>query len=187
MARNYELVLMLDPEIADADRDKVVSDVRAQIESGGTLEQADNWGMRKMAYEIRQRNEADYRFFRFQGDNALLEGLDHNLKIVDAALRFRIFKVDPEAPTAAPPVSGSAGPGASERGAPEAPSAPPPSAPAPPAPAEAPAAPAEAPAAPEAPAEAPAAESPPEETPAESPPEVPEETPPAETPAPSQE
>jgi ribosomal protein S6 len=179
---------MLDPEVADADRDKVVSDVRAQIESGGTLEQADNWGMRKMAYEIRQRNEADYRFFRFQGDNALLEGLDHNLKIVDAALRFRIFKVDPEAPTAAPPVSGSAGPGASERGgAPEAPSAPPPSTPAPPAPAEAAATPAEAPAAPEAPAEAPAAETPPEEPPAESPPEAPEETPPAEAPAPSQE
>ena len=116
MARKYELVLMLDPEVDDAARDKVASDVRAQIESGGTLEQADNWGMRKMAYEIRQRNEADYRFFRFQGDNALLEGLDHNLKIVDAALRFRIFKVDPDAPTAPPPVSGPAG--ARARGAP---------------------------------------------------------------------
>jgi small subunit ribosomal protein S6 len=115
MARNYELILMLDPEVSDEDRAKVVDDVRKQIESGGTLEHAEDWGMRKMAYEINQRNEADYRFFRFVGDNALLEGLDHNLKIVDAALRFRVFKVDPDAPTTAPPVSGQGAPVPSDR------------------------------------------------------------------------
>ena len=49
-----------------------------------------------MAYEIKQRNEADYRFYRFQGEPELLERLDHNLKITDGVLRFRIFKVDPE-------------------------------------------------------------------------------------------
>ena len=106
MSRHYELVLMLDPAVSDADREKIADDVRKQIESGGTLDHADDWGMRKMAYEIRQRNEADYRFFRFQGDNKLLDGLNHNLKIVDGALRFRIFKVDPGAPTAPPPVTG---------------------------------------------------------------------------------
>ena len=51
--------------------------------------------MRKIAYEIRQRTEADYRFFRFQTESALLDELDHNLKITDGVLRFRIFKVDP--------------------------------------------------------------------------------------------
>ena len=59
--------------------------------------------MRKMAYEIKQRNEADYRFYRFQGEPELLERLDHNLKITDGVLRFRIFKVDPEAPANPPP------------------------------------------------------------------------------------
>ena len=107
MARHYELVLMLDPEVPDADRNKVVASVRAQIESGGTLDHSDSWGLRKMAYEIEQRTEADYRYFRFQGDNKLLESLDHNLKIVDGALRFRIFKVDPESPTTPPPTGGA--------------------------------------------------------------------------------
>ena len=59
--------------------------------------------MRKLAYEIKQRNEADYRFFRFQGEPQLLERLDHNLKITDGVLRFRIFKVDPDAPANPPP------------------------------------------------------------------------------------
>ena len=99
---------MLDPQASDDDREKVAGQVRSQIESGGTLDRADNWGMRQMAYEIRQRREADYRFFRFQGDKTLLDGLDHNLKIVDGALRFRIFRVEPDSPTAAPPAVGSA-------------------------------------------------------------------------------
>jgi small subunit ribosomal protein S6 len=105
MNRLYELVLMLDPEAADADRDRVADDVRKQIESSGKLEKADTWGMRKLAFEIRQRNEADYRYFRFEGEKELLERLDHNLKIAEGTLRFRIFKVDPDTPSNPPPVS----------------------------------------------------------------------------------
>ena len=73
-------------------------EARRQIEAGGTLKHENNWGLRKMAYEIEQRNEADYRWFRFEAPTELLEQLDHNLKIADGVLRFRIFKVDPERP-----------------------------------------------------------------------------------------
>jgi small subunit ribosomal protein S6 len=103
--RHYELVLMLDPEAADDARDQVAGDVRQQIEGAGTLDRADVWGMRKMAYEIKQRNEADYRYYRFQSEPGLLERLDHSLKITDGVLRFRIFKVDPDAPANPPPTS----------------------------------------------------------------------------------
>jgi small subunit ribosomal protein S6 len=119
--RHYELVLMLDPEAADDDRERLADDVRKQIEKDGTLDRADNWGMRKMAFEIRQRNEADYRYYRFQAETDLLRLLDHNLKIADGALRFRIFRVDPDAPTNPPPAvsdrpaGGGAGRGDRER------------------------------------------------------------------------
>jgi small subunit ribosomal protein S6 len=105
MSRHYELVLMLDPEAADKDRDRVADGVRKEIEKSGTLDQADDWGMRKLAYEIRQRNEADYRYYRFQAENELLQRLDHSLKIADGTLRFRIFRVDPDTTTDAPPVA----------------------------------------------------------------------------------
>jgi small subunit ribosomal protein S6 len=105
MNRHYELVLMLDPEAADDDRERLADDVRKQIESSGILDRADNWGMRKLAFEIRQRNEADYRYYRFQGEAELLRRLDHSLKIADGALRFRIFRVDPETPTNPPPAT----------------------------------------------------------------------------------
>jgi small subunit ribosomal protein S6 len=105
MSRHYELVLMLDPEAEDSDRDRVADGVRQEIERSGTLDRADSWGMRKLAYEIRQRNEADYRYYRFQGENELLQRLDHSLKIADGTLRFRIFRVDPDTTTNPPPAT----------------------------------------------------------------------------------
>jgi small subunit ribosomal protein S6 len=152
----YELVLMLDPEAPDERRDQIADEARQRITSGGELKHDQVWGMRKMAYEIRQRTEADYRFFRFDAQGPLLDELDHSLKIADGVLRFRIFKVDPSSPAIEPPPpvslagSGSRG-GPPRRGAPagrprdtaetEAPDSPP-SGPAPPQePAEAPPAP----------------------------------------------
>jgi small subunit ribosomal protein S6 len=101
--REYELVLMLDPGREDVARDALAQEARAQIEGGGTLKQENNWGLRKMAYEIDQRTEADYRWFRFEAPTELLDGLNHNLRIADGVLRFRIFKVDPDTPTMVPP------------------------------------------------------------------------------------
>src|SRR3954469_9741967 len=94
---------MLDPEAADDAREKVASDVRQQIEGAGTLDRADVWGLRKMAHDTKQRNEAAYPCSRFQGEPELLERLDHSLKITDGVLRFRVFKVDPDSPANPPP------------------------------------------------------------------------------------
>ena len=102
-APEYELVLMLDPEVPDERRDEIAVEARRRIESGGDLKQERSWGLRKMSYEINQRTEADYRFFRFEKSGSVLDELNHNLKITDGVLRFRIFKVDPRAPVVDPP------------------------------------------------------------------------------------
>jgi small subunit ribosomal protein S6 len=106
--REYELVLMLDPGLEESARDKLAGDARVQIDGEGELKHENSWGIRKLAYEIRQRTEADYRWFRFTAPRELLGRLDHSLKITDGVLRFRIFKVDPEAPVLpAPPAPSS--------------------------------------------------------------------------------
>ena len=94
---------MLDPGLEDSARDKLADEVRKRISSGGELRHEDDWGIRKLAYEIRQRTEADYRWFRFGASPELLDQLDHSLKIADGVLRFRTFRVDPGAPVIAPP------------------------------------------------------------------------------------
>jgi small subunit ribosomal protein S6 len=102
-AHEYELVLMLDPETPDERRDSIAQNARGRIESSGSLKAEKAWGLRKLAYEINQRTEADYRFFRFEAPTAVLDDLDHNLKITDGVMRFRIFKVDPRSPVIEPP------------------------------------------------------------------------------------
>jgi small subunit ribosomal protein S6 len=94
---------MLDPEIPEERREQIASEARKRIESGGSLKQDTAWGMRKLAYEIQQRTEADYRFFRFETEGGLLDDLNHNLRIADGVLRFRVFKVDARSPAIVPP------------------------------------------------------------------------------------
>lgn len=191
MSAEYELVLMLDPEAPDERRDQIATDARGRIESSGSLKAEKSWGLRKLAYEIARRNEADYRFFRFETESPLLDELNHNLKITDDVLRFRIFKVDPDSPVIEPPPPaplasaaprGGAGgrPGRGRRDDDDRDAAPQP----PPAPAveAAPAAEAPAPEAPPAPAPdapAPAAEAPAPEAPPAAEPAAPAEQPPA--------
>jgi small subunit ribosomal protein S6 len=121
--REYELVLMLDPGQDAPARDAVAGEAKKQIEAKGTLKHENVWGLRKLAYEIKQRNEADYRWFRFEAPSELLEELDHNLKIADGVLRFRIFKVDADTPVLVPPATAAPGPATSRERPPEAPPA----------------------------------------------------------------
>jgi small subunit ribosomal protein S6 len=114
--REYELVLMLDPQLDAPARDALAQDARGQIEAKGSLKHENTWGLRKMAYEINHRTEADYRWMRFEAPSDLLDSLDHNLKIADGVLRFRIFKVDADAPVVVPPAV-TAAPGPRERSA----------------------------------------------------------------------
>ncbi len=104
---------MLDPGPDEAGRDALAQDVRGRIEGKGTLKHENKWGLRKMAYEIGGRNEADYRWLRFEAPSELLDELNHNLKIADGVLRFRIFKVDADAPVMVPPAVAAPAPGAS--------------------------------------------------------------------------
>jgi small subunit ribosomal protein S6 len=115
---------MLDPGPDEAGRDALAQDVRGRIEGKGALKHENKWGLRKMAYEIGGRNEADYRWLRFEAPTELLDELNHNLKIADGVLRFRIFKVDPDAPVMIPPAVAAPAPGASrdrgpDRGGPQ--------------------------------------------------------------------
>jgi len=110
---------MLDPGPDEAGRDVLAQDVRKRIEDKGTLKHENKWGLRKMAYEIELRNEADYRWFRFEAPSELLDELNHNLRIADGVLRFRIFKVDADAPVMVPPAAAAPTQSASrERGGP---------------------------------------------------------------------
>ena len=106
MPRLYDLMLLIDPNAPDGRQDQVLSEVQGMIESGGTLVGSHDWGDRRMAYEMDHRPEAHYHLFQFEGENDLLDKLNHQLKIMDGVLRFRIIRLKPGAPTPPPPRDG---------------------------------------------------------------------------------
>jgi small subunit ribosomal protein S6 len=98
----YDLVLMLDPQAAEDQRAQILDAVESMIDAGGQLHGAYDWGTRRMTFEIDHRPEAEYHIFQFDGGNELLERLNHNLRITDGVMRFRIIRLKPGAPP--PPV-----------------------------------------------------------------------------------
>jgi small subunit ribosomal protein S6 len=103
MAGPYDLMLMLDPTAPEERRSAAISETESMITSGGEVVSTHDWGLRRMAYEIDHRPEAEYRLYQFNGDNALLDRLNQRLRILDGVLRFRIIKVKPGQPTPPPP------------------------------------------------------------------------------------
>jgi small subunit ribosomal protein S6 len=108
MPRLYDLILMIDPNAPEERRTAAVAEAESLIGAGGELVDSQDWGARRMAYEIDHRPEAEYRLYQFTGDNALLERLNQRLRILDAVLRFRIIKQKPGMPTPPPPEQQSA-------------------------------------------------------------------------------
>ncbi|MGH2945851.1 MAG: 30S ribosomal protein S6 [Solirubrobacteraceae bacterium] len=94
----YDLVLLLDNTIEQERRDTILANVEDAIDGAGEIVGRHDWGVRSTVYEVRKQGEADYHLLQFRGPAALLEQLDHNLKITDGILRFRIIKLRPGTP-----------------------------------------------------------------------------------------
>jgi len=94
----YDLILLLDTTIEQERRDTILANVEDAIDRNGELVGRHDWGNRHTVYEVRKQSEADYHLIQFRGSSTLLEQLDHNLKITDGILRFRIIKLRPGTP-----------------------------------------------------------------------------------------
>jgi small subunit ribosomal protein S6 len=97
----YDLTVLLDSELPEEQRERILADVEAMIAETGTIVSAHDWGRRKMAYEIRHKTDADYHLIQLHGPRELLERLDRTLRITDGVVRYRIIKL--RAGTPAPP------------------------------------------------------------------------------------
>jgi small subunit ribosomal protein S6 len=99
----YDLMLLIDPNAPEERRTSAVAEAESLLNSGGEIVASQDWGQKRMAYEIDHRPEAEYRLYQFNGDNDLLDRLNQRLRINDAVLRFRIIKAKPGQPLPPPP------------------------------------------------------------------------------------
>jgi small subunit ribosomal protein S6 len=108
MAGLYDLMLLIDPNAPEERRTSAVSEAESLLSSGGEIVAQQDWGQRRMAYEIDHRPEAEYRLYQFNGDTELLDRLNQRLRINDAVLRFRIIRAKPGQTLPPPPEQQSA-------------------------------------------------------------------------------
>ena len=79
---DYEILLMLDPELEDERQNEIVSRVREQVErSGGSWQTHDVWGRRRLQYEIDHKNEGNYHLLEFTAAREALEEVSRVLRI----------------------------------------------------------------------------------------------------------
>ncbi len=84
----YEILLMLDPEQAEARQEDIVARARDLVETGGgAWHSHDAWGRRRLAYPILHKEEGVYHLVVFDAEAATLEEISRVLKIDDAVLR----------------------------------------------------------------------------------------------------
>jgi small subunit ribosomal protein S6 len=96
----YEIMLLLDAELADERQSEILKRIRELVEQrGGSWQSDDAWGRRKLAYEIDKKGEAFYYLLVFDSDAETLDELTRILKITDGVLRHMAVRRIPSART----------------------------------------------------------------------------------------
>ena len=95
--RQYELVYILPPDSTE----QQATDLHAQIEAvvsrlSGQIERTENWGRRRLAYEIAHHKEGVYVLEVINGGGELMKELDRRLRVMDLVIRHMVVRVDEE-------------------------------------------------------------------------------------------
>jgi small subunit ribosomal protein S6 len=84
----YEIMLLLDPELAEERGNEIIERLRQSVESsGGTWDGHEPWGRRRLAFEIAHKGEAIYHLLLFTCAPETLAEITRVLKITDGVLR----------------------------------------------------------------------------------------------------
>ena len=95
--RQYELIYILPPETTEQQATELhdqVSEIATRLH--GLIEKTENWGRRKLAYEIGHFKEGVYVLEVINGSGELMKELDRRLKVLDQVMRHMIVRVDEE-------------------------------------------------------------------------------------------
>ena len=95
--RAYELMVLIDPEV---DERTVEPTLKKYLEvvtnAGGTVDNIDIWGRRRLAYEIKKKAEGIYAVVNFTSEPATAKELDRQLGLNESVMRTKLMRLDAE-------------------------------------------------------------------------------------------
>lgn len=93
--REYETVFILRPETNHDMVGVLNSRVRAIVDQmGGKVLRLENWGKRKLAYEIKKQLKGIYMYWRFLGTTVMVAEIERNLRMMEPVIRYLTVKID---------------------------------------------------------------------------------------------
>ena len=91
----YELAVVVSAKIEDDERAAVVDKCKALVERfGGNITEVDEWGKKKLAYEVQKMSEAYYYFIQFDAEPTVPAEVEQDVRIMDNVLRFLVVRKD---------------------------------------------------------------------------------------------
>ena len=91
----YELAVVVSAKIEDEERAAVVDKCKALIERfGGTITNVDDWGKKRLAYEVQKMKEAYYYFIQFDAEPTAPIEIENRVRIMDNVIRFLCVRQD---------------------------------------------------------------------------------------------
>lgn len=89
----YELAVVVSAKIEDDERAAVVDKCKALIERfGGTITNVDDWGKKRLAYEVQKMKEAYYYFIHFESETTTPGEIEERIRIMDGVIRYLCVK-----------------------------------------------------------------------------------------------
>ncbi len=93
----YELALVVNAKIEDEERTAVVERAKEYItRAGGNITEVEDWGKKRLAYEIQKMREGFYFFIHFEAEAEAPAAIEENVRIMDNVLRFLVVRSDEE-------------------------------------------------------------------------------------------
>ena len=85
----YELAVVLSSAISDEERLAALDRVKEYVtRAGGTITNVDEWGKKKLAYEIQKMSEAYYVFIQFEAETSVPSQVEENVRLMEQVIRF---------------------------------------------------------------------------------------------------
>ena len=95
--RTYEIIFIADPNLSEPDVETLTGTVKGFIEKeGGKIEKVENWGKKRMAYEVRRHRDGYYVLLTVLGSSALVKEVERRIRVTDGIIRHLSVRVDQE-------------------------------------------------------------------------------------------
>ena len=91
----YETVFILTPVLSDDQMKETVEKFKKVLtDNGGNIENEENWGLRKLAYPIENKNTGFYTLIEFEGESTIVDKLETAYRRDEKVIRFLTFRLD---------------------------------------------------------------------------------------------